>query len=388
MRCAGDERVTGSSIPLFHGASSAAMDEAALRVMRSGQIASGPSVAAFEEAIGHVIGRAHVASTSDMTSALSLALRLAGVGRGDGVLTLAYSCMSSNSPIALAGAEPIWVDIDPATASMSVADLRRAITPRAKAVMLYHVAGYPGPAREIAQVCREHGLVLIEDCNNALGARIDGAPVGTQGRFAVHSYYPNRQVSALEGGSLACPDAQALAEARRLRRFGIDTTTFRDGRGEINPASDIPDIGPSAALSQLHAAVGLASLEGLADRLAATRANARFLADALAGATGVEVVRTHAGADPAYWGFLVLLDARDAVLAALKRRGIHASILHHRNDQYTGFVPAARALPGTDDVMARIVALPCGWWLGESDMQRIATAVREECASIGTRKSV
>ncbi len=360
------------------------MDEAALSVMRSGMIASGPKVAAFESQLGRVLKREHVACTSDMTSALSLALRLAGVGVGDEVATLAYSCMSSNSPIALAGAKAVWVDIDPATASMSPEDLRRAITPRTKAVMLYHVAGYPGPADEIADICRDKGIVLIEDCNNALGASMSGTPVGTRGRFAVHSFYPNRQVSALEGGSLSCPDAQVLAEVRRLRRFGIDTVTFRDGRGEINALSDIPDIGPSAALSQLHAAVGIAHLEGLDGRLAATRANAEYLARKFSDVPGIEVVRPNAGAQPVYWGFLVLLDGRDNVLAGLKKRGIQASILHHRNDEYSGFESTARKLPGTDDVMARIAALPCGWWLHESEMQSVVTAVREECASIRT----
>jgi perosamine synthetase len=377
--------MTGQQISLFNGASTSSMDDAALLVMRSGQIASGPRVAAFESQLAQVLRRDHVACMSDMTSALSLALHLAGVGVGDEVATLAYSCMSSNSPIALAGATAAWVDIDPATASMSPQDLIRALTPRTKAVMLYHVAGYPGPVDEIAEICRSRQLVLIEDCNNALGASISGSPVGTRGQFAVHSFYPNRQVNALEGGLLACPDAAALTEAKRLRRFGIDVASFRDARGEINELSDIPVIGPSAAMSQLHAAVGSAHLEGLPTRLEATRRNAQYLARELAGVSGVEIVRPHDAAQPAYWGFLVLLDTRDEVLAGLKRRGIQASVLHHRNDRYTGFKSTARRLPGTDHVMARIVALPCGWWLGESEMQSIATAVREECASNRTR---
>jgi perosamine synthetase len=377
--------MTVKSISLFHGASTPAMDQAALSVMRSGMIASGPRVVEFESALAQMMQRQHVACMSDMTNALSLALRLAGIGPGDEVATLAYSCMSSNSPIALAGARAVWIDIDPGTASMSPQDLLRAITPRTRAVMLYHVAGYPGSVDEIASICRSHGLVLIEDCNNALGATVGGKPLGLHGAFSVHSFYPNRQVNALEGGCLGCPDEQVLAEARRLRRFGIDTATFRDRRGEINPLSDIPAIGPSSGLSQLHAAVGLAHLEGLETRLAATRANAHYLLRELTEVPGLEMVRATAGAQPVYWGLLALVEARDQVLAGLKRRGIQASILHHRNDQYTGFDSTPRQLPGTDDVMARIIALPCGWWLQESELQSIAAAVREECASHRTR---
>ena len=139
-----------TSIPLFHVNHSAEMEQAALEVLRSGQIASGPNNAMFERRFGELIGRPHVVCTADMTSALVLALHLAGVRAGDEVLTLAYSCMSSNAPIALLGATAVWVDIDPASAAMSVEDFKRALSPRAKAVLLYHVAGYPGPAAEIA----------------------------------------------------------------------------------------------------------------------------------------------------------------------------------------------------------------------------------------------
>lgn len=368
------------AISLFHAIASPEMERAALEVLRSGQIASGPKISEFERRIGSIVAGRDVVCTSDMTHALVLALKLAGVQAGDEVLTLAYSCMSSNSAIALVGAKAVWVDLDPATATMSVSDLERALSPSTKAVMLYHVAGYAGPTTQIKTICQALDIALIEDCNNALGATQDGASVGTVGDFAVFSFYPNRQINALEGAALVCPDATSAARARRLRRFGIDTAAFRDAIGEINPLSDIPEIGLSASFSHLSAAIGLSQIDSLADRIQKTRLNADMLREGLAHVPGLEVVAALPGTLPTYWAFLILVDNRDRILARLKEKGIGGSKLHHRNDAYTGFHAQARALPGTDNFTKRVIGLPCGWWLNEQDLANVVAAV-ESCAA-------
>lgn len=371
-------------IALFNGIPSAAAQEAALGVLRSGQIAGGPKVAEFERQFAELAEQPHVVATSDMTSALVLALHLAGVRRGDEVLTLAFNCMSSNSAIALVGAQAVWVDMTPSTASMSVDDLVSAFTPHTRAVCVYHVAGYPSPCLELAQVCRERGISLIEDCNNALGATVDGQPIGSFGDFAIYSFYPNRQVNALEGGALACRSAEVAQHARRLRRFGIDTTTFRDARGEINSQSDIPEIGWSASFSQLNAVVGLEQIKLAAPRLERTRHNAAIYQKAFAGLSGVRAVTPPAGSTAAYWGFLLLAQQRDTLLPALKQAGVPASLLHQRNDGYSAFGTSTRALPGTDDFMAHVLAIPCGAWLSDEQVAYIALTVKEASQRLKT----
>ena len=369
------------TVALFHAAHSAEMESAAVDVLRSGQIASGPKVAEFEARFGDVIGRDHVVCTNDVTSALMLALHLAGVGHGDEVLTLAYSCMSSNAPIALLGAEAVWVDIDPESAAMSVEDFQRALSPRTKAAMLYHVAGYPGPAAQIAKLCKERGVVLIEDCNNALGATQSGVSVGQIGAYAVFSFYPNRQINAIDGGAIACPDDATARRARRLRRLGIDAASFRDPLGEIAPESDIAEIGWSASFNQLSAALGLAQLPLLEERLARARHNAQRLREQLGGLARLRPIAPRQGAVPAYWGFLTLAEGRDTLLGTLKRNGIHASRLHHRNDDYSGFGARRRALPGTDRFMSQVLALPCGWWLEDGQLDDLVGILRDECSA-------
>jgi perosamine synthetase len=369
------------SVSLFHAFHSPEMEVAALEVLRSGQIASGPKVAEFEGRFGDVIGRSYVVCTNDMTSAVMIALHLAGVGYGDEVLTLAYSCMSSNAPIAMLGAMAVWVDMDPEHASMSAEDFERAISPRTKAAMIYHVAGYPGPTEQIAKICKRRGIVLIEDCNNALGATQNGVSVGRIGDYAVFSFYPNRQINAIDGGALACPDEQTAQRARRLRRFGINPLTFRDKLGEINPTSDITEVGWSASFNQLSAAVALTQLPLLTDRLTRTRRNALRLREQLGNLSRLRQIVPRDGEEPAYWAFLTLAEGRDELLAGLKVRGIHSSRLHYRNDDYSGFTAQQRNLPGTAMFLNQVLAMPCGWWLNDKQVDQLALVVRQECGA-------
>ena len=366
-----------SAIALFNAYGDATTVAAALAVLRSGQIASGPKVAEFQQALKPWLGLPHSVTTSDMSSAMLLALHLCGVGAGDEVLSTAYTCMSSAAPIANLGARPCWVDIDPATGLLDPAGLRGRITARTKACVVYHAGGYPAAMPEIAAICREHGIALIEDCNTALGARLQDQAVGAWGDAAVYSFYPNRQLNSIEGGAVAWRDPAQAERAQRLRRFGIALNGFRDAIGEINPASDIAEVGWSAAMNQLSSAVALAQLPSLGARLQATRANAERLAERLTGLPGLTIVAPGAGAEPAYWGLLALAEHRDAVLVELKQQGVMASKLHHRIDGYSGFGAEPVDLPGTAAFLDRVLALPCGYWLDTTCVDRVATILTQ-----------
>lgn len=360
----------------FDGSLSAEAQLAACAVMTSGQIAAGPLVQEFEAAIGGLTRREHAVAINDMTTALALALHLAGVGPNDDVMSLAFSCMSSNAAVARVGANIVWVDLDPRTASVSLADLELARTSRTKALMVYHIAGYPAAIREISAFCRLHGIILIEDCNAALGA-VDpqGLPVGGTGDFAVCSFYPNRLINAIEGAVLICPSAETAERARRLRRYGIDSATFRDSRGEIDAKSDITEIGWAGSLSQLHAAVGLETAATASTRLTRVRQIAERLNEASSGTKAFWPVQPVANAKPAFWVYLVLTPNRDKLKQHLLNAGIHTTQLHQRNDVYSGFHATQRKLPGTDRLAAQLLALPCGWWIDEAGLDRMFSAL-------------
>lgn len=365
------------ALSLFGVVNTPEMETTAVEVLRSGRIASGPFVAKFEKGLAELLEQPNIVSTVDMSSALQLALHLAGVRRGDDVLTTAFACMSTNSTIAASGARPVWVDLAPGSAGMDVADFEHALTPATRAVILYHLAGYPGPAREIAAICRQRNIVLIEDCDNALLATIEGKQVGTFGDFAIFSFYPNRQINTSEGGALACKNPDDAARAKKLRRFGIDASTFRDGRGEIDPASDIPVVGWSMAMNNLCAALGMVQLDSVTDRVARTRSNAEEIRQRLAACPGLGLPEAATDSVPSYWAVLISVEHRDDVLAGLKQAGISASILHQRNDIYSGFLACHRDLPNTARLQDRIIALPCGWWLSGEDVEHIITSVQD-----------
>ena len=365
-----------SVISLFYPFRSEAMEKAALGAIRSGRIASGPSIERFERLLAAEIQRDHVVATSDMTTALTLSLRAVGVRPGQSVAALAFACLSTNAAISMVGAVPQWLDVDPRTVSMCPEYLRRHLTSETAAVVLYHVAGYPADTEAIASVCREKGVPLIEDCDNALGARYLDRPVGQHGDFAVYSFYPNRQINALDGGAVACMDSGAAERLRCLRRFGIHQASFRGKDGEINPASRIDEIGISAGMSEIHATVGCTQFEDLASRLMQTRANADYLSERLCDLRGVRIVCRVPGALPAHWGLLVMAADQARLLSELKTSGIDCSKLHLRNDIYAGFNAKSAYLPGTDSVSAELMALPCGWWLDRAQLDRIVSVVR------------
>jgi perosamine synthetase len=345
-------------------------------VWQSGRLAAGPAVPTLEARIGALVGDPSVVAVSDMTQALALALRLAGVRAHDEVLTLAFNCMSSNSAIAMIGAIPAWVDIDPETASVDIADVRACITPRTRAVVIYHVAGYVADLAAVRALCDEAKLPLIEDANNALGAEWKGRSVGSFGDYAVFSFYANRQLNGIEGAALVCRDPANAERARRLRRFGIDMTRFRDADGEIDAAIDVPEIGCSATLPNVNATLACHAMDDLSARINRNRANVAHLAAALADRPGLRFIRENEGGRGVFWVALVRSAQRDQLMARLKAEGVNCSKLHQRNDVYSGFNARRRDLPGTTILQREMLALPSGWWLSQDDLCRIVDAVR------------
>jgi perosamine synthetase len=364
------------TVPLFDCSLSDAVIGELAPVLQSGRLAAGPAVGALEVRLSDYLSDRSVVALSDMTQALALALRLAGVKPGDEVVTLALNCMSSNTAIALVGAVPVWVDVDPVTATIDPQDLAACIGQKTRAVVVYHLAGYVGDLGAVRALCDAHGLPLIEDANAALGAEWQGQRAGSIGDYAVFSFYANRQLNGIEGAALVCPNADVADHARRLRRFGIDTARFRAADGEIDPALDVPEIGIAASMNNVNATLAMLAFDDLDERLARTRNNVARLSERLADVLDLRFVAERVDARSIYWVALVRSAQRDRLMAALKAGGVQCSKLHQRNDGYSGFRAVARALPGTSALEQEMLALPSGWWLSQQDVDHIADVVR------------
>ena len=221
------------------------------------------------------------------------------------------------------------------------------------------------------------GLPLIEDASAAFGARYRGRHVGATGSaYTVLSFYAVNPLNTVEGGALCCAREADVAEARWLRRFGIHQPSFRTATGDLNPASDIPRTGYSCAMTNVTATLGLCQLAAVPPILARHRANGVALDAALIDVPAPPRLRRAPDEASAFWVYALRARRRDALIARLHDAGIAAQRLHLRNDRYSCFRPAPWALPGVDTFDAENLALPCGWWVGDEERDRIVACVR------------
>jgi dTDP-4-amino-4,6-dideoxygalactose transaminase len=347
-------------------------------VMSSGAIASGPYVERFECELSLLTKLPYVVSTSDVTSAMEIALKLAKIEPGDEVIASPFSCLASNSPIAKLELVPKWVDLSPNSANVNTEHFISLITEKTKVAIIYHLAGYPSDLERISNVCKENSIFLIEDCNNALLAENNGVLVGQLGDAAIFSFYPNRHLHTLEGGAIALKCERLASIAKKLRKFGIDYKDFRNSLGEINPLSDIKTIGLSATLSNFNAAVGVAQLSSLQTNIASYRKNGALYKELLKDIPGITILNAAAYSSPVYWVFLIKVSNRDDVIFDMKRKGVQVSSLHQRNDTYSCFKNKYISdCPEVTNLQNDVLALPCGWWLSYADISNIVSELKE-----------
>ncbi len=364
-------------VPLFRTSPLTSGLPALSALLADGQLASGAQVGEFEQALGRYLGTPRVLATSDRSGALTLALRAADVAPGDEVLLSPLVCLATSMPLAALQLRPVWCDVDPLTGMLNSAALAGRVTARTKAIVTYHWGGDLGPLAELRTFADAHGLTLIEDAAAAFGGEYRGRALGsTPSDYTVLSFYAVNQLSLGEGGALLCrrePDLEAL---RPLRRYGVQQATFRLPNTDLNPTSDIPRSGYNFALSNLHAALGLAQFTELPARIARYRANGRFFDEILRGIPGLTLLARLPDAVSGYWVYALRAARRPALLAKLHAHGIGAQRLHLRNDHYSCFAPAARALPGVECFDAENLCLPCGWWVDDAARTRIVDCLR------------
>jgi len=335
-------------------------------VLASGQLTMGPQVPRFEEELARACGVAYAVAVSSGTAALHLAVLALGIGEGDEVLVPAYTFPATANVVALAGARPVLVDVDPRTMNLDPARLADAVTPRTRAVLAVHLFGRPLPWEELEAAVPD-GVALIEDAAGALGARRRGRPCGSLGVAGCLSFHPRKIVTTGEGGAVTTGDEALADEIRRLRHHGIAP------RGDF----DIRSAGLNYRLPDVLCALGLPQLRRLDELLAARQRLAAAYAERLEGL--VELPSADEGDVHGLQAYVVALDRRDEALAALREQGIEAQIgtyALHRLGAYAG----RGEFPGAAAAADRALALPFHSRLRESDLDRVAEALRPYCA--------
>lgn len=334
--------------------------------MRSGMIAQGPEVAAFEREFADrlVPGRTCVAVNSG-TAGLHLGLLAAGIGPGQEVIVPSFTFAATANSVALTGATPVFADIDPVSYCLDPDSVREAITERTTAILPVHLYGHPADMAGLASVAAERGLRLLEDAAQAHGAQLDGRHVGTFGDIAMFSLYPTKNMTSGEGGMVSCADEGIARRLRLLRNQGME----RQYANEI--------IGFNARMTDLHAAIGRVQLRKLEGWTAHRRRNAAFLD---ANLVGVATPVVAPGATHVYHQYTIRVpEDRDGFVTALREEhgvgtGVYYPIPNHRLASLAGFA-AGLELPRTQEAAREVVSLPVHPALAESDLDHIAAAV-------------
>jgi dTDP-4-amino-4,6-dideoxygalactose transaminase len=238
-----------------------------VEVLRSGWITSGPQVKAFEAALSERLGGRTVRSFSSGTAALEVALRLAGVGPGDEVITTPLTWVATANVVLAVGARPVFVDIDPVTRNIDLDLVEAAITPRTRAMIPVDLAGLPVDRDRLYEIARRRRLRVVEDAAQAMGATWRGQPIGSTGDFVALSFHANKNITSIEGGALVLPADADVGRCERYRLQGV--TRLPDGE------MDVDLLGGKSNLTDVAARVGLGQLA----RLDAFNSRRRELAD-------------------------------------------------------------------------------------------------------------
>jgi perosamine synthetase len=350
-------------------------EELVLEVLRSGRLSLGPSIDRFEELFAEAVGAPYAAAVSSGTAGLHLLCHLAGFGPGDEVITSPISFVASANCFVFEGAAPVFADVDPATLNLDPGAVEAAITERTRGIVAVDMFGYPCELDELRAIAARHGLVLVEDAAEALGAAYKGAPVGSHGPSAVFGFYPNKQITTGEGGVVATHSEEEWNLLRSLRNQGRSY----DGGGWFNHVR----LGFNYRWTDLQAAIGIAQLEKL-DRILALRAEAAArYGDLLAGVDAVEPLLADDVEHRRSWFVYVVRLAegvdRDRVVAGLRDRGVgtaeYVPCVHLQPYMRERFGFGAGLCPVAEESAGRTLALPFYTRIDPADQERVVDAL-------------
>jgi perosamine synthetase len=350
-------------------------EELVLEVLRSGRLSLGPTIDRFEELLAERVGAPYVAAVSSGTAGLHLLARIAGLGPGDEAITSPISFAASANCFIFEGATPVFADVDRRTWNMDPAAVEAAVTERTKAVVAVDMFGYPCELDEIRAICERHGLALIEDAAEALGAEYKGRPIGSQGPSGVFGFYPNKQLATGEGGVVFTHSEEEWKLVRSLRNQGREYA----GGAWFHHVR----VGWNYRWTDVQAAIGIGQLEKL-DRLLELRsAAARRYGELLADVDVELMCADDAEHKRSWFVYVVALPAsvdRARVMTELRAQGIgtaeYVPCVHLQPYMRETYGFAEGVCPVAEELASRTLALPFYPQLEAEDQERVVEALR------------
>jgi dTDP-4-amino-4,6-dideoxygalactose transaminase len=346
------------------------IDEAMTRVLESTAFVFGEDVKLLEDEFAAYCGATHACAVANGTDALHLSLRAHGIGPGDEVVTVANTFIATGEAILLAGAKPVFVDVEPRTYTMDPDKLEAAITPRTRLIVPVHLYGHPADMTAIDEIARRHGLPVLEDAAQAHGAEWHGRRAGSLGHAACFSFYPGKNLGAYgDAGMVTSSDAEFVARVRQIANHGAGTHRY-----------DNVVLGTNSRLDTLQAAVLRVKLRHLERWTEERRSRAAEYARALEVVPGLTLPGEAEGARSAWHLYTIRAPERDRLQDHLRQRAISSAVHYPRPIHLQPSMAAAGGRPGdlpvSEEICREVLCLPMYPELSDEAVARIAGEVR------------
>jgi perosamine synthetase len=352
--------------------------EAVCEVLGGPNLSLGPNLGRFEEAFAEYIGTRRAVAVNSGTSGLFLCMLSMGIGPGDEVITTPFTFIASANCIMMAGARPVFVDIDPVSLNMDAAKIEAAITDKTRAILPVEVFGNPAGFDDLCDIAQRHRLPVIEDSCEALGSALNGKRSGTFGKMSVFAFYPNKQITTGEGGMIMTDD-DALAD--------MCVSLRNQGRGKGGGWLGHERLGYNFRLSDINCVLGIVQLSRIEEIKEKRRQVAGVYQEMLTSEARLIVPSEAEGCDVSWFVFVVRLaedftqEQRDRILDAMRERGIQVSNyfppVHLQPFMVEQFGCKSGDFPVTESVAARTIALPFYNNLSRDEVATVCKTLKE-----------
>lgn len=352
----------------------AEIDAAVKGVFGSGHYIMGPNVAAFEREIAQYIGTPFAVAVNSGTDALHLALRSLGIGPGDEVITTPFTFAATSEAIGIVGATPVFVDIDPDTYNLDPSKIEAAMTRRTRAILPVHLYGRPAPMVPIMEIARRAQLFVVEDCAQAIGARVGDRQVGTFGDFGCFSFFPSKNLGCYGDGGLLTTASEDLAEQARMLRVHGSKIKYSHS-----------SLGINSRLDEVQAAILRVKLRHLDGWNLARRAAASRYDVLLAEVHGVKTPTADGdGQHSVFHQYTVRVDDRATVQSSLAKAQIQSMVYYpiplHLQQVHADLGYTLGSMPHSERAAQEVLSLPIFPELSSADQVRVAIALQDALA--------
>jgi dTDP-4-amino-4,6-dideoxygalactose transaminase len=346
---------------------------AVAEILKSDWIGQGPVVDRVEKKFEKMFNAPGAITLNSCTSAIHLALVLADVRDGDEVITTPMTCSATNIPILYQRAKPVFADIQKAALNIDPKSIRKKLSPKTKAILIVHWAGYPCDMDEILKIAGEKKIPVIEDAAHALGATYKEKYIGAISDFTCFSFQAIKQITSIDGGMLVCKDAQAYKRGTLLRWYGIDRTF----KGDIYWKFKVEEAGFKYHMNDVTATILSVQLDDIHSVNARRKEIVNRYRKSLDNIPGLTLLEEKDDRGSGHWLFTVLVERREDFIKMMKDNGIETHMVHVRCDVYPIFGGKRLELPVMNEVEPKYVSIPLHAGLTDEDVEKVIKTVNK-----------